>query len=67
MGRLLYKQEQENAKNRIVKDLRTDLYKHLDEPIIDDYYSIGDYHKLWTEKDLIIEHFVVEEVNEEIL
>ena len=62
-----YEQERENAKKRIVKDLRTDLYKYLNEPIIDTYYSIEDYSKLWSEKDLIIEHFVVEEVNEEIL
>ena len=60
-----YENENENAKKRITKDLRTDLEKFLNEPILDDFYSIEDYHKLWLEKDLIIEHFVIEEIKEE--
>ena len=50
-----YENENENAKKRITKDLRTDLEKFLNEPILDDFYSIEDYHK----------HFVIEEIKEE--
>ena len=59
-----YEKERENAKNRIVEDLRTDLKKFLNEPISDDFYSIEDYYKLWLDKDLIIEHFAIEEIKE---
>ena len=56
-----YDQERENAKNRISKDLRTDLYKFLSGPISDlDHSSIEYYYKIWSEKDLVIEHFDVE-------
>lgn len=60
-----YKKEQENAKNRIVQDLRTELHSYLNKPIPDKYYSIEDYHRLWLDKDLIIEHYVIEDIKEE--
>jgi hypothetical protein len=53
-----YEQERENAKKSINVDLRTDLKKLLNKSISEtDYYTIEDYYKLWSDKDLIIEHY----------
>lgn len=57
-----YEKERENAKNRISEDLRTDLEEYLNKPIdIENgiYESIRDYHQVWLNKDLIIEHFEI--------
>lgn len=56
-----YKQEQENVKNGVSEDLRTDLNKLINQRTPENgYQSIKDNHKLWLDKDLIIESFHVE-------
>jgi hypothetical protein len=55
-----YAQEHENAKNGVVKDLRSDLRQFLSSPIGETTCSIENYYNIWSEKDLIIEHFDVE-------
>jgi len=56
-----YAKERENAKNGVREDLRTDLQAFLNQPIsATDRSTIDYYHNLWSEKDLIIEHFEVE-------
>ena len=54
-----YKQEAENAKNGgITVDLRTGLREMLNKPISEaDIYTVEDYYRIWTEKDLIIERY----------
>jgi hypothetical protein len=59
-----YKQERENANNMVCMDLRTDLVANLRRPIDIEqgiYHSIKDYHQMWLDKDLIIEHFEIED------
>ncbi len=58
-----YAKERENALDGVYEDLRTDLITYLNTRInigTCNYLSRKDYHKIWTEKDLIIEHFVID-------
>jgi hypothetical protein len=65
LWRECYQKEQENAKNRIIQDLRTELKNYLNKPIPDKHYSINDYYKLWLDQDLITEHYVIEDIKED--
>lgn len=56
-----YDQEKDNSKKGIVKNLRVDLENVLNKRNKENNFtSISDYYKIWSEKDLIIEIFDVE-------
>jgi hypothetical protein len=57
-----YAKEKENGKNRISEDLRTPLEKHLKSTYSGEY-TLSTCKELWSNKDLIIEHFTVNTIN----
>lgn len=57
-----YAKERENALNQITEDLRTPLMKHLDT-VCSGEYTLEECKKLWSAKDLIIEHYIVNSAN----
>jgi len=56
-----YAKERENAYNRITEDLRTPLENHAKNTHFGDF-NMKICQKLWSEKDLVIEHFVTEDL-----
>lgn len=57
-----YDKERENALNRTFEDLRTPLVKHIKSALSGEY-TLETCQDLWSQKDLIIEHFMVNSLN----